>query len=156
MRANLVGYVALFVALGGTGYALSANSVGERQLRNHAVNPIKLNRRYIGGYVRAWATVDASGHVVAASGRPKVQMVPFVAPGHYIILWNTKPNTRCGAVASVDARGIAGSGALPGSAVPVTTGSRLRGAETTVTTFGAHGENAALPFDVVLTCSTPR
>jgi hypothetical protein len=155
MRANLVGYVALFVALGGTGYALSANSVGERQLRNHAVNPIKLNRRYIGGYVRAWATVDASGHVVAASGRPKVQMVPFVAPGHYIILWNTKPNTRCGAVASVDGRGIGSSGALPGSAVPNTGGS-IRGEETVVVTFNGQGQPAALPFDVALICSTPR
>jgi hypothetical protein len=154
-RANVVGYLALFVALGGTGYALSANSVGERQLRNHAVNPIKLNRRNIGGYVRAWATIDAAGHVVAASGRPRVEMVPFVPPGHYIILWNTKPNTKCVALAGIDGREITSSGPVPGYAIPET-GASHAGEETTVATYSAQAQPAALPFDVALVCSTPR
>jgi hypothetical protein len=44
-RRHVIGYLALFVALGGTGYAavqLPAGSVGARQLRNHAVITDKL------------------------------------------------------------------------------------------------------------------
>lgn len=159
LRRNLVAYVALFVALGGTSYAVTQiqpGSVGDRQLRNHSINPVKLNHRYIGGYVRAWATVDSTGHVVAASNKPKVQMVAFVPPGHYIVVWNTKPKSSCEAVANVDGRGVGGSGALPGFAVPETTGGSFRGQETSVTTFNAQGQAAALPFDVTLICSTPR
>ena len=45
LRKNVVAYVALFVALGGTSYAavsLPAGSVGNRQLKNHSITPIKL------------------------------------------------------------------------------------------------------------------
>ena len=44
-RSNAIGYLALFVALGGTSYAvvsLPAGSVGTRQLRNGAVTTKKL------------------------------------------------------------------------------------------------------------------
>ena len=57
-RSNVVAYVALFVALGGTSYAavnLPAGSVGNRQLKNHSVTPIKLDPGSIAGYVRDWA-----------------------------------------------------------------------------------------------------
>jgi hypothetical protein len=51
-RSNLVAYLALFVALGGSGYAarglvLPAHSVGTRQLKNHAVTPAKVARKTI-------------------------------------------------------------------------------------------------------------
>ena len=42
MRANVVGYVALFVALSGTAYALGANTIGSRQIKNNAVKSIDL------------------------------------------------------------------------------------------------------------------
>lgn len=44
MRGNAVGYVALFVALGGTSVAagLAANSVGTKQLKNNAVTTAKI------------------------------------------------------------------------------------------------------------------
>jgi hypothetical protein len=44
IRSNAVGYVALFVALGGTAYAASlpANSVGTKQLKHEAVTTKKL------------------------------------------------------------------------------------------------------------------
>ncbi len=46
-KSNVIAYLALFVALGGTSYAaatLPAGSVGTRQLRNHSVSPIKLQK----------------------------------------------------------------------------------------------------------------
>jgi|SRR5215218_7182015 len=45
IRGNLVGYVALFVALGGTSYAairLPADSVGTRQVKNNAITSGKV------------------------------------------------------------------------------------------------------------------
>lgn len=45
LRSNVVAYLALFVALGGTSYAafrLPTNSVGTRQIRNHAVTAAKV------------------------------------------------------------------------------------------------------------------
>jgi hypothetical protein len=46
IRGNLVAYIALFAALGGTSYAaikLPKNSVGSRQIKRHAVTPSKLS-----------------------------------------------------------------------------------------------------------------
>lgn len=46
--ANVVATLALFLALGGGAYAaiaLPANSVGAKQLKNHAVTPAKLSRK---------------------------------------------------------------------------------------------------------------
>lgn len=45
VRQQFVGYIALFVALGGVSYAavtLPAQSVGTKQIRNHAVTPSKV------------------------------------------------------------------------------------------------------------------
>ena len=69
LRSNVVAYVALFVALGGTSYAaisLPAGSVGNRQLKNHSITPVKLDRGSIAGYVRDWAEIDPSGQLVAS------------------------------------------------------------------------------------------
>ena len=58
LRSNLVGWIALFVALGGTGYAaisIPRNSVGAAQIRNRSITPAKFNPKSIGGSVRAWA-----------------------------------------------------------------------------------------------------
>jgi hypothetical protein len=47
LKANLVAYAALFVALGGTSYAavrLPAGSVGTKELRSEAVTRVKLHR----------------------------------------------------------------------------------------------------------------
>ena len=58
LRSNVVAYLALFVALGGTSYAafsMPAGSVGNRALKNHSITPVKLDRSQIAGYVRDWA-----------------------------------------------------------------------------------------------------
>ena len=73
LRSNGVAYIALFVALGGTSYAainLPAGSVGTRQLRDHAIDPVKLNPSSIGATIRAWADVtwDGAWRFRASSG----------------------------------------------------------------------------------------
>ena len=75
-----MGYLALFIALGGTSYAtlsLPAGSVGTRQLRNGSVTakklangsitPVKLDPSTIGGSVRHWAFVSQDGRFSAAA-----------------------------------------------------------------------------------------
>ena len=78
LRKNVVAYVALFVALGGTSYAavsLPAGSVGNRQLKNHSITPIKLDPGSIAGYVRDWAAdrpVRSDRRVSAAGSSRRV------------------------------------------------------------------------------------
>jgi hypothetical protein len=75
IRRNVVAYLALFVALGGTSYAavnLPANSVGTRQLKNHSVTPAKLDRGSIAGYVRDWAKISSGGILIASRPRAKL------------------------------------------------------------------------------------
>jgi len=85
IRANAIALCALFIALGGTSYAAIAiprNSVGNSQLRNHAVTPGKLNSSAIGGYVLDWAQIDRAGHVFAS--RPR---------GATTTSWNANPGS---------------------------------------------------------------
>ena len=51
------------LALGGTAYAalqIPNGSVGERQLKNHVIDPVKWDTAYVTGFVRRWATVGWS------------------------------------------------------------------------------------------------
>ena len=62
--ALVISLIALFVALGGTSYAvtsLPANSVGTVQLKNGAVTAAKLNASALSGYLKQGATLP-SGH----------------------------------------------------------------------------------------------
>jgi hypothetical protein len=116
VRSQAVAYLALFVALGGTGYAavnLPANSVGTRQLkrgavgtnqlRNGAVTPAKLAGGSIAGYVRAYATVNGQGQLVAA--RPSARLIGWVesgdAPGGLIQFSRPIPSS-CFALATTE------------------------------------------------------
>jgi hypothetical protein len=146
LRRNSVAYLALFVALGGTSYAAL-------NLPNHSIEPVKLNPRLIGGYVRAWASVSARGRVTASGGGPRVQVDTFVGPGHYLIDWPTKPSTRCETTGSVD---FTGGGPVPGYVITQSGASRGRGEQSAVQTYSAQGEPTPLAFDVELICSTPR
>lgn len=73
IRSNVVAYLALFVALGGTGYAATS-------LPRGSVGPQQLNHRLIGGYVRAWATVSASFQITSSSGGARVIASPPAGP----------------------------------------------------------------------------
>lgn len=101
-RGNVIGYLALFVALGGTSYAamsLPANSVGTRQLRNGAVTAGKLNGRSIAGYVAFWAQIDGSGHVLASSKSATTS--GWASAGLGTITFRGKLPTNCLALADV-------------------------------------------------------
>jgi hypothetical protein len=76
-RNNLVAYIALFIALGGSSYAaisLPAGSVGTRQLKNRSVTAAKLDPSSVAASVRAWAVLTWTGawHVRASSSDIRV------------------------------------------------------------------------------------
>ena len=145
VRSNVIAYLALFVALGGTSYAAVV-------LPNHSITPVKFNRGPIGGYVRGWVEVGATGHVVASGGRWRVSMDPF-SPGHYEVFWNGFPNSRCTSIGSVDLPRSAP--AMPGYLVSGT-GSFRHQESTAVYTYSGSGKLTALPFDLELVCAIPR
>jgi hypothetical protein len=107
-RGNLVAYIALFVALGGTSYAafsLPAGSVGARQLRNHSITPIKFAPGSIGGFVRYWARIDAAGKVIASSPRAKIVAWYANPTGPYsggIIRWGKPIGRSCFSLATIE------------------------------------------------------
>lgn len=85
IRANAIALCALFIALGGTSYAaiaIPAGSVGNRQLKNHSVTPVKLDGGRTAGYVADWAQIGDNGVLLEA--RPR---------GARILGWNGTPNS---------------------------------------------------------------
>jgi hypothetical protein len=169
LRSNLVGWIALFVALGGTGYAaigIPRNSVGSAQLRNHSITPVKLNPKSIGGSVRAWAIVDSTGKVIAGSGRPRVTLLPNV-PGQFDIQWSVRFAGQCATVATVDAHspptetipttvgGSTGTESLTAgyvSEVGSGTAPTSKHSGTLLATFNQAGQPTPLGFDVAVIC----
>jgi hypothetical protein len=168
LRNNLVGWIALFVALGGTGYAaisIPRNSVGAAQIRNRSITPVKLNPSSIGGSVRAWAIVRANATVLAASGKPVV--FASLIPGSYVIQWRTRLPRACATLASVDNRspnptsiqlpngGTAGAvigyaSNVRTEAVPTSGGRKV--SETDLDTFNQSGQPVPMAFDVAVIC----
>jgi hypothetical protein len=135
------------LALAGASYA----AIG---LANHSIDPVNLNPRYIGGYVRAWVSVDGNGHVTASGGGVQVLADSDVAPGHFIIDWRPRPTTPCTAIGSVDFT----NGPVPGYVIAqaFAGGRGGRGGEqSTVQTYNPQGQPTALAYDVQLICSTP-
>jgi hypothetical protein len=151
LRSNVVAYLALFVALGGTGYAavsLPANSVGGEQIRNGSITPAKLNRSLIGGDVRAWALVNANGRVLAGAGKPRVVVQRGTgATGHYTVFWKVAGFTRCVAITGIPM----GQGDGPGF-VRAATGFAQAPHVADVAVYNAQGQQAALPFWVAVLC----
>lgn len=109
LRAQSIGVLALFIALGGTSYAavnLPWGSVGTSQLRDHSVTPAKLDtgaRRHVTlgptADVRYWARISARGKVIAGSPGARAQMA---GPSLYEITWaHRRLGTNCMPFASV-------------------------------------------------------
>lgn len=144
--SNVVAYLALFLAMGGT-------SVAAVSLANHSISPVKLDPRNIGGYVREWASVSANGRVAASGGRVTVRTEPGGAfPGRYFFTWHTKPTGACRVIGSVDT----GVGGVPGYLTGGFTGVPRNAPTGIVYTYNSQGQPTPQPFDVELVCSTPR
>jgi hypothetical protein len=157
-RANVVAYLALFVALGGTSYAavsLPAGSVGNRQIRNQSIDPDKFNSRYIRGNIRMWASVSASGKVLA--GGRGVKVVPPEGPagaGIYALEPSAGSKVaaprRCAAIASVDDNSPrAGFANAEVGVFSKTTHPRW---QVVIETYSATAIPTSLPFDVAVIC----
>lgn len=170
LRSNLVGWIALFIALGGTGYAavsIPRNSVGAAQIRNHSIDPVKFNPAVIGGSARAWAIVRANGTVIAGSGRPTVTTSP-TNPGFYDINWGIVLPATCATSANIDLRSPAPTETVQGpagaervvagyvSSVFTTTAVRSvkprRLSTTGLVTLNQAGQPTPLAFDVTVIC----
>lgn len=101
LRRNAIALTALgcaLLALAAGSYAavsLPAGSVGARQLRNGAVTPSKLDRRLLGGSIRAWATVNALNQLIGGSPGAKVVSHPPQS-GPTVIGWGRKFPRGCG------------------------------------------------------------
>lgn len=153
VRSNAVAYVALFVALGGTGYAalhLPANSVGNREIQNGAITPVKIDRHLITGSVRAWAEVSATGKVLAGEGGPKaVRRTGPDTVGQYLVTWNTTSFVRCAAVGGIESP--APLALTPGSVI-ADPDSPPQANTTFVAVFNDQGQPTALPFWVAMLC----
>jgi len=145
VRSNVVAYLALFVALGGTSYAAVS-------IPNHSVTPSKLDSKLLGGYVRGWVKVSSSGRLIASGGRWNASM-DSASPGRYSIAWRSLPSSNCTSFGSVDV--APGPATTPGFLVSTTF--KHRGHEFTgVNTYAASGQQMPLPFDLILVCATPR
>ena len=148
-RSNAVAFLALFIALGGVGWAatsLPAGSVGARQIQNHSITPVKFNRSMIGGSVRYWARISASGKIIAS--QPKARIViwyptPGGLVGGGVVRWGKPIAPACFSLAtaesypqsvSVSAVTVPGNGGL---------GTQVR---------LAMPANAIVPVDVAVIC----
>lgn len=154
VRSNLIGWIALFVALGGTGYAavsLPAGSVGSSQLRNHSITAVKFNPRFINGSVRAWVVAAANGAVLSGAGKPSVHIVNGGVPGVYGVTWNRVaiPSQR-GCFAVTGTTGMSG----PGTAGALLLVNRKVKPPwvVTVSTYGPQGQAAAESFYAAVLC----
>jgi hypothetical protein len=146
VHSNLIAYIALFVALGGTSYAtlsLPTGSVGAKQIRNHSITPVKFDPRSIRATVRYWAVVDSSGRVLAS--RPKAKNLNKGTSGA-ILTWGQRIPSGCLSLATVD--GIS----LPEGEQLGFASTSISGDELVVHTFAPSGGPDAKRVNVAVLC----
>lgn len=113
-RRHVIAYLALgcaLLSLGGAAYAslrIPNGSVGEKQLKNHVIDPVKWDTNYTTGFVRRWATINGSGATMSTSpgGQSKA-----TGTGNYVVTWGDAFAGWCAPVATV----------LAGTSTPSTT-----------------------------------
>jgi hypothetical protein len=162
-RHNVVAYLALFVALGGTSVAaigLPSGSVGTRQLRKGAVTgsnlaggsvgASKLDPKSIAGYVAFWAQIDASGRLVAS--QPRATVLTY-APLHGIdrVNWNRVIPRHCFGTATSTTTQLNG-GAYATVALANSPKTPARANYAFVQTYSGSGQNVPEPVNVVVIC----
>jgi hypothetical protein len=120
-RQHVIAYLALscaLLALGGAAYAavqLPPGSVGERQLKNHVIDPVKWDTNYVTGFVRRWATIGANGAILSTS--PGGQSTS-TGTGNVVVTWGDAFAGWCAPVATV----IGGSATRPPTGISGPTG----------------------------------
>lgn len=104
VRHNVIAYLALFVALGGTSYAAIT-------IPNGSVTARKLDKHSIGGYVLAWAHVRSDGHVLSGSPGAVATYLSELAGespagANYLVGWRAvRVPDRCAAITTLDENG---------------------------------------------------
>lgn len=169
-RRHVIGYVALtcsMLALAGASYAalkIPNGAVGERQLRNHAIDPIKFDPIYQSGFLRHWASVSGTGGLVTSSpgGQSAADGI-----GNTVLTWGDGFSDRCAALATVvggrvvPSSSSGGSGTTPSPPPDSGTGgfadasvSTVSGGATlvAVATYDDAGKPANEPFSVAVVC----
>ena len=145
--------VVALLALGGSSYA--AFTISGSQIRNHTIDPVKLNPRLIAGNVRAWARVAPNGQVIAGGGRPSASAGG--TPGSYEVRWGVRVSRHCTSLATVDpgsspaTETINGDHFTAGFATAFSTRVRTRNL-TFVQTFIQSGQPTGLGFDLIVVC----
>jgi hypothetical protein len=148
LRQQTLGAIALFVALGGSGYAavgLHSQSASTRApaLKAH-------------GLVVAWAIVNFNGHAVAGGPQPRVHVG---GSGSYTVTWRGVPTSRrqriyCASPVTVDEQFSPFDETAP---LPLTAGYAVVhnvGHVVYVSTFNPAGQPTPLGFEVALICPT--
>ena len=161
IRSNAVGYIALFIALGGSSYAaiaIPAGSVGTRQMRNRAVTSSKLARHAvtaasldpasIAGHIADWAQIRADGHVTTSSPHATV-VTSDPTRGLYQVYWHRSIPSRCIAVANpVNVAPLT----APANADTFGPSGQGRNSHIVVSTFDAGGNNVPENVNIVVIC----
>jgi hypothetical protein len=156
LRGNVVAYIALFIALGGTSYAainLPAGSVGTRQLQNHAIEPVKLNPATIGASIRAWANVtwDGAWRVQASNKDIRVARTGL---GEVVSWRQTRFARNC--MASVTpGRNIPGPGGSTSFDGYVTTSFDGPAGQLQIDGMAPNGAHQVQDFSLLIVCPTP-
>jgi hypothetical protein len=103
-RRHVIAYLALacgLLSLGGAAYAsfrIPNGSVGERQIKNHVIDPVKWDQAYVTGFVRRWATISASGAILSTAANGQSERL---GPGQYVVTWGDAFAGWCAPVATV-------------------------------------------------------
>ena len=103
-RRHVIAYMALacaLLSLGGAAYAqfrIPPGSVGERQLQNHVIDPVKWDTKYVTGFVRRWATIGSTGSLTSSSPGGQSESI---GTGSYVVTWGDAFAGWCAPVATV-------------------------------------------------------
>jgi len=151
-RRNAIALTALgcsMLALAGAGYAAVSLPAG-------SVGPPQLNRHLIGGYVRVWAHVSASGKVIAGSPGTRAVyngLTGTTVPGpNYFVRWSrVKPSSRCAAIVTLDDNGpVSSRGSTAEAAIDLP--SRKPPLTADVIVANAANQNVADNFYIAVVC----
>jgi len=140
------------LALAGSSYA--AFTISGSQIRNHTIDPVKLNPKLIAGNVRAWAVVRPDGRLIAGGGGPRV--IAAGNPGEYEIRWRVRVTRRCATMATIDSASSPPTETIAGGrftvGYTVAASNSVHFSVSSVQTYNQQGSPTPLGFDLVVLC----